>query len=194
MSRLPSNSFSFLVSLAARTTRNDRLIPIQAAQVGLVWRNSSGSKDNVLKMSNIVDQTDDSETNLPDAVMLNEWAQRYIAVMGATPQEEEEPTDAQLAALHHRVRVQKQPPYVDFSVSLPFGRAFLPIGDGSFVMKELPGPQNLQQWLVSWRVFKVACVSLSLVTLAALLLYEKVIEKLVLQWPKAWGLIVQARA
>ena len=71
-------------------------------------------------------------------------------------------------------------------------RAFLPIGDGSFVMKELPGPQNLQQWLVSWRVFKVACMSLSLVTLAALLLYEKVIEKLVLQWPKAWGLIVQA--
>ena len=163
---------------------------------------ASGSKDNVLKMSNIVDQTDDSETKLPDAVMLNEWAQRCIAVMGAPPQEEEEePTDAQLAALHHRVRVQKQPPYVDFSVWLPFGRrvlknqkfrAFLPIGDGSFVMKEVPGPQNLQQWLVSWRVFKVACVSLNLVTLAALLLYEKVIEKLVLQWPKAWGLTVQA--
>ena len=228
-----------------------RLTPIQAAQVGLVWRNarwvihvrgggnpeafvdrdpwvpetgpgppdgtgtgggtggtptgtgggSSGGKDNVLKMSNIVDQTDDSETKLPDAVLLNEWAQRYIATMGAPPQEEEEPTDAQLAALHHRVRVQRQPPYVDFSVWLPFGRrvlknqkfrAFLPIGDGSFVMKELPGPQNLQQWLVSWRVFKVACISLNLVTLAALLLYEKVIEKLVLQWPKAWGLIAQA--
>ena len=159
------------------------------------------SKDNVLKMSNIVDQTDDSETKLPDAIVLNEWAQRYIAVMGAPPHEEEEPTDAQLAALHHRVRVQNQPPYVDFSVWLPFGRrglknqkfrAFLPIGDGSFVMKELPGPQNLQQWLVSWRVFKVACISLNLVTLAALLLYEKVIEKLVMQWPKAWGLIVQA--
>ena len=119
--------------------------------------------------------------------------------MGAPPQEEEEPTDAQLAAPYHRVAVQKQPPYVDFSVWLPFGRrvkfqTFMLVGDGSFVMKELPGPQNLQQWLVSWRVFKVACVSLSLVTLAALLLYEKVIEKLVLQWPKAWGLIVQARA
>eukprot|EP00913_Durusdinium_trenchii_P006511 g6118.t1 len=162
---------------------------------------SGGGKDNVLKMSNIVDQTDDSETKLPDAVMLNEWAQRYISVMGAPPQEEEEPTDAQLAALHHRVNVQNQPPYVDFSVWLPFGRrvlknqkfrAFMPVGDGSFVMKELPGPQNLQQWLVSWRVFKAACISLNLVTLAALLLYEKVIEKLVLQWLRAWGLIVQA--
>ena len=162
---------------------------------------STGNKENVLKMSNLVDQTDDSETKLPDAVMLNEWARRYIAVMGAPPQEEEEPTDAQMAALHHRVRVQKQPPYVDFSIWLPFGRrvlknqkfrAFMPVGDGSFVVRELPGPQNLQQWLVSWRVFKVACISLNLVTLAALLLYEKVIEKLVLQWPKAWGLIVQA--
>ena len=229
----------------------ERLTPIQAAQVGLVWRNArwvihlrgggeasrfvdtdpwslpssggppdghgvtepgtttkaassggaSGSKENLLKMANLVDQTDDSETKLPDALKLNEWTQRYIAVMGAPPQEEEEPTDAQLAALHHRVAVQKQPPYVDFSVWLPFGRrvlknqkfrAFLPIGDGSFVMKELPGPQNLQQWMVSWRVFKAACICLNIVTLAALQLYEKVIEKLVIQWPKAWGLIAQA--
>ena len=139
---------------------------------GSAGSGASGSKENVLKMANLVDQTDDSETKLPDAVLLNEWTQKYIAVMGAPPQEEEEPTDAQLAALHHRVRVQRQPPYVDFSVWLPFGRrvlknqkfrAFLPIGDGSFMMKELPGPQNLQQWLVSWRVFKVACISLNLV-------------------------------
>ena len=73
--------------------------------------------------------------------------------MGAPPQEEEEPTDAQLAAPYHRVAVQKQPPYVDFSVWLPFGRrvkfqTFMLVGDGSFVMKELPGPQNLQQWMV----------------------------------------------
>ena len=59
-------------------------------------------------------------------------------------------------------------------------------------MKELPGPQNLQQWLVSWRVFKAACICLNIVTLAALQLYEKVIEKLVIQWPRAWGLIAQA--
>lgn len=83
--------------------------------------------------------------------------------MGAPPQDEEEATDAQLAALYQRVYAQKLAPYVDFAAWLPFGRrvqknqkfrAFLPIGDGSFVMKELPGPQNLQQWTVCWRVFK----------------------------------------
>ena len=131
---------------AAVLASGDRVNPIQAAQMGLVWRNArwvihlqgggnpdtfvdkdpwmpdstpgppegagggssassgaamgssgpSGNKDNVLKMSNIVDQTDDSETKLLDAILLNEWAQRYIAVMGAPPHEEEEPTDAQL--------------------------------------------------------------------------------------------------
>ena len=148
-------------------------------------------------MANLVDQTHDSETRLPDALKLNEWTQRYIAVMGAPPQEEEA-TDAQLAALHHRVATEAAA--LRGLLWLPFGRralknqkfrAFLPIGDGSFVMKELPGPQNLQQ-CGSWRVFKAACVCLNIVTLAALQLYEKVIEKLVLQWPKAWGLIAQA--
>ena len=150
---------------------------------------SSASKDNVLKMANILDQMDDSETKMPDMVKLHEWAQRYIAVMGAPPQDEEEATDAQLAALHH------------FAIWLPFGRrvqknqkfrAFFPLGDGSFVVKELPGSQNLQQWLVCWRVYKTACISLEIATLASVQLYEKVIDKLVLQWPKAWGLIAQA--
>ena len=201
---MPAWTIPQIVSSTTLTT-GERLTPIQAAQVGLGWRNSrwivhlhgggnpdnfvdkdpwtpdppagppegtgaamaaggglssasgsTGNKENVLKMSKLVDQTDDSETKLPDAVMLNEWAERYIAVMGAPLQEEEEPTDAQMAALHHRVRVQKQPPYVDFSIWLPFGRrvlknqkfrAFMPVGDGSFVVRELPGPQNLQQWL-----------------------------------------------
>ena len=99
----------------------EKLTPIQAAQVGLVWRNArwvihlrgggdanrfvdndpwsmpssggppdghgavdagsstrapvsgsaSGSKENLLKMANLVDQTDDSETRLPDALKLN---------------------------------------------------------------------------------------------------------------------------
>ena len=69
----------------------------------------------------------------------------------------------------------------------------MPLGDGSFVMKELPGPQNLQQWLACWRVYKTACICLGIAALASLQLYEKVIEKLVLQWPKAWGLTAQCR-
>ena len=42
--------------------------------------------------------------------------------MGAPPQDEEEATDAQLAALYQRVYAQKLAPYVDFAAWLPFGR------------------------------------------------------------------------
>ena len=115
--------------------------------------------------------------------------------------EDEEPTDSQMAAFNKRVNVQNQAPYVDMGVWLPFGhralrnqkmRAFFPVGDGTFVAREFPGPQNYLQWQCSWRVFKVAAISLDICSIASLLLYEKQIEKLTVQWPRNWGLIAHA--
>ena len=68
----------------------------------------------------------------------------------------------------------------------------MPLGNESFLTKEFPGPQNLQQWLASWRVFKVAAISLGIVSLAALQQREKLVERLILHGPQAWGLIVLA--
>lgn len=216
--------------------------PINATQVGLVWRvarkalfiknggnegdfidvepwenprasshtlpagpdgsaKTTGVKEHVLKMASLVDQSDESELvpAAPDKVQ--EWIQRYIVTMGSPPEEEEEATDAQLAALYKRTVVLKQAPYCDFSVWTPFGRralrsqkfrTFVPLGDGSFLSKELPGPQNLQQWMASWRVFKVAAISLGIISLAALQQHEKLVERLTLHWPQAWGLIALA--
>ena len=89
---------------------------------------------------------------------------------GAPPEEEEEEaTEVQLAGLHKRVSVLKQAPCVDFGVWLPFGRTslksqkfkvYMPLGDGTYFMRELPGPQNFQQRMASWRVFKVAALML----------------------------------
>ena len=160
-----------------------------------------GVKEQVLKMSNLLDQADDSELLPPDGLKVHQWSQRYVMLMGASPEEEEEPTDSQLAALHRRVLELDQAPYCDFAVWQPYGRralraqkfrVFHPLGDGSFLTKELPGPQNLQQWTAAWRVSKVAALSLGIVSLAALQMYEKGIEKLTLQWPKVWGLIAMA--
>ena len=157
-------------------------------------------KESVLKMSSLLDQTDDSELLPPKPEMVQLWMQKYVLTMGAPP-EEEEPTESQLAALHKRVGVLGQAPYVDFGVWLPFGRRALkaqkfrvyhPVGDGSYMLKEMPGPQNYQQWLASWRVFKVAALMLGIVSLANLSSYEKLIERLVVQWPSSWGLICQA--
>ena len=161
----------------------------------------SAVKENVLKMASLADQTDESELLPASMDKVQEWMQRYVTLMGSAPEEEEEATDAQLAALHKRTVLLGHPPYVDFSVWTPFGRrslrtqkfrTYVPLGDGSYMMKELPGPQNLTQWLACWRVFKVAALALGIVSLAALQQYEKAIEKLTLQWPLAWGLIVLA--
>ena len=122
-------------------------------------------------------------------------------VMGAPPQEEEEPSADQLQALFHRTVVLGNAPYVDHAVWGPFGRkttrankfrTWIPTSDGSYICKELPGPENFQQWLSSWRVFEAAAIMLDICSMAALALYEKAIEKLTRLWPSAWHLVVVA--
>ena len=81
----------------------------QAAAPSSTNRNS-GLKEKVLKMSNLLDQADDSELIPPDVQTVHNWNQRYLQVMGDVPQEEEEPTDAQLAALEKRVNQIGQAP------------------------------------------------------------------------------------
>eukprot|EP00435_Cladocopium_sp_Y103_P032234 s2244_g8.t1 len=226
------------------------LLPIQATQVGLVWRlcrrvvaaksgmnedqfvdidpweepstgsatggngpqgqsnntpagggQSASIKDRVLKMSSLVDTQDESELLPPTNEEVNRWTQAYVAIMGSLPDPAEEPTSAQLAALSKRTLVHDCAPYVDFSVWTPFARrtvrnqkyrTVLPLGDGTYLTKELPGPVNFQMWLGCWRVFKSAALMLNICTLATLSNYERFVERLITQWPTCWGLIAQA--
>eukprot|EP00971_Amphidinium_carterae_P264027 5237836-Amphidinium_carterae.1 len=74
-------------------------------------------------------------------------------------------------ALHHRVVQLKQPPYVDFGIFGPFARkslraqrfrAYIPLPDGEFQVREMPGPANFSQWVAAWRVFAAACICLNI--------------------------------
>lgn len=56
-------------------------------------------------MSSLLDQSDESELLPQTQTKIHEWCQRYITLMGAAPEEEEEPTDHQMTALHNRVCV-----------------------------------------------------------------------------------------
>ena len=224
---------AILAACGLAQTDQGPLTPLQATQVGLVWRMSrrvlafrsgiaeadfsdldlwavqdksppeapvknpqgtSGLKESVLKMSAIIDQCDDSELLPPDETKLNQWIHAYISVMGAAPEESEEPTGAQLAALHKRVLVNMSAPYTDFAIWTPFGRrmskihkarVYTPLGDGSYLYKDLPGPASFQAWTSSWKVFKTACLMLNIVNLAALEAYYRTIERMVIQYPGA---------
>ena len=158
-------------------------------------------KEKVLKMSQLIDQGDDSELLPPTAVQVNTWLQNYIAVMGSTPEESEEPTPNQLAGLAKRVFGDDVAPYTDFAVFGPYERklskslkcrVYVPLGDGSFLQKELPGPPTYQAWLASWRVMRTSCIMLNIASLASLECYGRHIERLVTQWPSCWGLIYSA--
>ena len=92
-------------------------------------------------------------------------------------------------------------PYTDFAIWTPFGRRmskvhkariYTPLGDGSYLYKDLPGPASFQAWTSSWKVFKTACLMLNIVNLAALEAYYRTVERLVIQYPKCWGLIYSA--
>ena len=164
-------------------------------------RPSSGVKERVLKMSSLIDQQDESELLPPNASDVDRWYQNYVVTMGAQPDEAEEPTSSQLAALHKKVFVENRAPYCDFSVWTPFERrmsriqkcrVYTPLGDGSFLQKDLPGPSTHAAWRASWNVFKTACIMLNVCSLASLEAYAKAIEKLTVQWPKCWGLIYLA--
>ena len=158
-------------------------------------------KEKILKMSQLIDQADDSELLPPSAVQVNNWLQNYIAVMGSTPEESEEPTPSQLAGLAKRVFGDDVAPYTDFAVFGPYERklsktlkcrVYVPLGDGSFLQRELPGPPTYQAWLASWRVLKTSCLMLNIASLASLECYGRHIERLVTQWPSCWGLIYSA--
>ena len=81
---------------------------------------SSPVKERVLKMSALVDQADDSEPRPPSRDQVDLWMGAYVTIMGSPPSEEEEPSEAQLAALHKKVFLLKGPPYADLAIFTPF--------------------------------------------------------------------------
>ena len=180
---------------------NPRDIVPQEAAVKPACAPGSGVKERVLKMASLIDTGDESELLPPKAEDVDRWVQNFIAIMGSPPDDSEEPTGAQLAALHKKVFTENLPPYTDFSVWVPFERrmskvqrcrVFTPLGDGSYLQRELPGPPNFLAWKASWAVFKTAALMLNICSLSALDAYFRHVERLTTQWPHCWELIYAA--
>ena len=154
-----------------------------------------------LKMSSYVDQSDDSEFFAATRPVELKWYQNYVSFAMGPPLDEEEPTAEQLQALNTRVYSNEVAPYVDLAIWGPFNRkvvramkfmAWLPQADGGFIRKEIPGPANFSSWEVGWKVFRVACIMLSIVCETALAIYFANFKRLCGLWPEAWHLLYLA--
>ena len=228
-------------SLAAtRLPNGRRLTPVEAIQVGMVYRachrlihlqggggldlwrdpnpwndtattsttpttpgplSTTSSGERKLKFSQVLDQGDDTEFVCDSENAKAEFYTKYVNKMGGLPMDAEDPSIEQLCALQRRVQTLKQPPYVDFSVWVPYSKKYLRAAkyksfimqeDGSFLAKMTPGPSNYQRWQASFRLLRTALLMLDLISLNNILAWEAMVEKLTRQYPGAWHLVVAA--
>ena len=120
------------------------------------------------KQSQVTDQGDGSEFVAPTRQGVDTWSANYFQQEQVHSQEDEEPSEIQVKGLQTRIDLGKTP-YVDFGICGPYGRklmralkfrTWIPNGDGSFTAKEVPGPENFNQYTIIWKVFRASCLML----------------------------------
>ena len=158
------------------------------------------SMDRKLKMTQVLDQSDDGEFIVEPETTKVQWTQQYLATMGGWPPEEEDVTIEQLSALNRRVKVQAIAPYTDFAVWVPYGQRALRasrfrtyiLTDKGYTTKELPGPSCFIQWRACYRVLRTALLMLDQCSIATLHAYEQCIERMARTYPTGWHLVYSA--
>ncbi|CAE7256557.1 unnamed protein product [Symbiodinium sp. CCMP2592] len=155
-----------------------------------------------VKMATILDQSDDSElvVGKNSSKDFLQALERYIATMGAPPTEESEPSLEQYLALKRRTS-SGLPPYAEFSVFVPFARkalkaskfrSFVTVGEGEYMLKELPGPASITQWSACYKVYRTALIMLNVVSVARLQAYEEFVERMARRYTNCWHLVYTA--
>ena len=157
-----------------------------------------------IKLSAVIDQSDEGEILPWDPARVRATMAAFKASNdGEDPDEEEDITGDQLAALSHKI-TSGETPTVDFAIWRPHGlrlaRALrLTVMritmTGEYIPQEIPGPPTLQAWLAAWNVFAVGMRALGAATATRLNLYKAKIMKLAeLYGDKCWWLVAQADA
>jgi hypothetical protein len=149
----------------------------------------------------VIDQADPTEVEPAIARQIQTWQQNVAAWALGEPEDDETPVEDQLTAMNHRVNNQLRSPHGDFAVWGPFARkliramkfrAWVPQSDGTFLAREISGPQDYNCWLPPMGVFTVAAHMIRVLSESVLRRYQKHIFRLATDWPECWGLIYVA--
>ena len=134
-----------------------------AATPPVVQASSATSPLRSVKMSNVLDQTDDSVITSKTRAEMGIYYENHREITGSEPLPEAEPTDLQVAAMEDKVIFRDESPYADFSILTPFGRRIQKVmkaksftfqPDGSWRSAEIPGPPSFQAWMACFRVYR----------------------------------------
>eukprot|EP00435_Cladocopium_sp_Y103_P034325 s1252_g8.t2 len=154
-----------------------------------------------MKLSQVADQGDESEFAILPESCKAAYYTKYVSKVGGMPADAEDPTVEQISAVVRKVRTLGQPPYCDFAVWVPFAKrhlraqkyqSFLLQEDGTFLQKMVPGPACFAHWQMSYRVLRTTLIMTDIISLANLMEWESMIERLNRQHPNCWGLIAAA--
>ena len=193
----------------AKEERELRTLEAQTALAAAqaAWREretapAAASTGRVVKLQHTVNQVADEECPPLTEEQIAAAFARYEVWTGDPPPEEAEPTEDQLAAVHHLLYVRKAAPYVDFAIFCPHAgrvqRKILLTGmlvapSGGLMRGELYGPANFEQWQCCYAVFKTVLLMFDAVKPAALDAYEALIRQYYLRYgQRCWALLYQA--
>ena len=127
-------------------------------------------KTSVVKFSEVIEACDGTETMLRTSVEIRVHYANYKAVKKGPPLAADEPSEAQISALHFKVVMLKATPYVGFALSTPFGqraqklmrfRRWVPQPDGTSKAVDVPGPPDFEAWWACWRCYVVTMLMLA---------------------------------
>ena len=151
------------------------------------------------KISDVLDQTDDSTFPELTASERQKYRQNHVALTGGVPSLAVKPSAEQLGALKAKMDSGKAP-YCDFALFTPHGKRVQKLlkftaqvwVNNQLQQRVLTGPSDFRCWTECWRVFRAAMISLDAATPQVLDDYYGGIEQLTTIFPKHWGLIYMA--
>jgi hypothetical protein len=167
-----------------------------------------------VKVSNLVDSTDDTEVPAATPDQLKIWYGNYKALKHGEPLVEKEPSPDQVAAMHMRIITLGMEPYADFSLLTPYGRrvaktlrhrSWVMQEDGSYRGMDVPGPESYEVWDACYKVYEVILLMLRfpagekegdketlVVTPFAIEAYHEAFAALSREHPECWHLCQKA--
>ena len=154
-----------------------------------------------VKLSAVINQTDDMEVDILDEVAITDAYARYSKKIGAAPPPDQELSSEQLTTLHALFQSGRAP-YTDMAVWGPYHHRLAKKirlkgirlnSQGEIVPVEINGPADFESWRESYSVFRTGCIMFGQISPARLDGYEHHIRSYHERYGRGcWALLYQA--